>query len=115
MRLTDNPALHYDSYQLDEYADMIKELTTYYGDGANIVLAAMIKAGYVDEQGVRCPNFDQTMLCPGCRTTVEAVEYLVNDGVLELGPEDDYESEAYDLSRYFTWTRIEDNYVLFAD
>ena len=84
MRLTDNPALHYDSYQLDEYADMLKELTTYYGDGANVVLAALIQTGYVSDQGVEVPNFDYVYLCPGCRTTAEATELLVSDGIRQL-------------------------------
>ena len=41
MRLTVNPALHYDADQLKEYADILNELTEYYGDGASAVFEGM--------------------------------------------------------------------------
>lgn len=113
MRLTVNPALHYDADQLKEYADILNELTEYYGDGANVVLAALIQADYITETEVSCPNLEYTYLCPGCKTLTEAVEFLVNDGLFEMDEEDTIETLAYDISENFTAVSVEDNYVIF--
>lgn len=113
MRLTVNPALHYDADQLKEYADILNELTEYYADGANVVLAALIQADYITETTVSCSNLEYTYLCPGCKTLTEAVEFLVNDGLFEMDEEDTIETLAYDISKNFTTVSVEDNYVIF--
>lgn len=113
MRLTVNPALHYDADQLKEYADILNELTEYYGDGANVVLAALIQADYITETEVSCPNLEYTYLCPGCQTLTDAVEFLVNDGLFEMDEDDTIETMAQDISKNFTVVSVEDNYVIF--
>ena len=79
MRLTVNPALHYDADQMNDYAEVLTQLTEYYGDGANVVLAALIQADYITETTVSCPNLEYTYLCPGCKTLTDAVEFLKRD------------------------------------
>ena len=112
MRLTVNPALHYDADQLKEYADVLNELTEYYGDGANVVLAALIQADYITETEVSCPNLEYTYLCPGCKTLTDAVEFLVNDGLFEMDEDDTIETMAQDISIDFTTVSVENNYVI---
>lgn len=113
MRLTINPALHYDADQMNDYAEVLNQLTEYYGDGANVVLAALIQADYITETEVSCPNLEYTYLCPGCKTLTDAVEFLVNDGLLEMDEDDTIETMAQDISRNFTAVSVEDNYVIF--